>query len=205
MSHLPRSIGYDPGNLLTYVPLYAKETSTKDLITEHRVYESFFYETTHRSFRCRSYTVALAQRNCLNDLCVYVVNRKSLMVNKTQMNYSDDSSNVLCAPLSINMLKWTESFMGDAIMYDWRCKYEEPLRRIVLDFDYPKVSHFRVASNDYSFSPPSNTHIRGRRIECRDYDAMSILMYQSIPSLTIRPPPPQVTPGNSHILVAPGV
>ena len=30
-------------------------------------------------------------------------------------------------------------------------------------------------------------------------------MYQSIPSLTIPPPPPQATPKDSHILVAPGV
>ena len=151
--------------------------STKDLITERQVYESFFYETAHRSFRCRSDSVALAQRDCLNNPSVYVVNRKSLMGNKTQMNYNDDSSNVLCALLSVNTLKWSESFMGDAMMYDLQCKYEEPLRRIAFDFDCPKVSLFRVASNDYSFSPPSNTNsIRGRRIEFRDYDAMSILM-----------------------------
>ena len=107
---------------------------------------------------------------------MYVVNRKSLMVNKTQVNYNDDSSNVLCAPLLVNMLKWSESFMGDAMMYDLQCKYEEPLRRIAFDFNCPKVSLFRVASNDYSFSPPSNTNrIQGRRIEFRDYDAMSIL------------------------------
>ena len=43
------------------------------------------------------------------------------------------------------------------MMYDLRCKYEEPLSRIVFDFDCPKVSLFRVASNDYSFSPPINT------------------------------------------------
>ena len=107
---------------------------------------------------------------------MYVVNRKSLMVNKTQVNYNDDSSNVLCAPLSVNMLKWSESFMGNAMMYDLQCKYEEPLRRIAFDFDCPKVLLFRVASNDYSFSPPSNTNrIQGRRIEFRDYDAMTIL------------------------------
>ena len=57
------------------------------------------------------------------------------------MNYKDDSSNVLYAPLSVNTLKWSESFMGDAMMYDLWCKYEEPLRRIAFDFDYPK-SHY---------------------------------------------------------------
>ena len=107
---------------------------------------------------------------------MYVVNRKSLMVNKTQVNYNDDSSSVLCAPLSVNTLKWSESFMGDAMMYDLWCKYEEPLRRIAFDFNCPKISLFSVASNDYSFSLPSNTnHIQGRRIEFRDYDAVSIL------------------------------
>ena len=159
------------------MPLYANKTSTKDLITESRVYKSFFYETAHRSFRCRSDSVALAQRDCINNPSVYIVNRKSLMVNKTQVNYNDDGSNVLCAPLSVNTLKWSEPFMGDAMMYDLWCKYEEPLRRIASDFDCPKVSLFRVASNDYSFSPPSNTdHICGHRIEFRDYDATSILM-----------------------------
>ena len=93
------------------------------------------------------------------------------------MNYNDDSSNVLCPPLSVNTLKWSESFMGISMMYDLHCKYEEPLRRIAFDFDCPKVSLFRVASNDYSFSPPSNTNrIRGHRIEFRDYNATSILM-----------------------------
>ena len=93
------------------------------------------------------------------------------------MNYNDDSSNVLCTLLSVNTLKWSESFMGDAMMYDLWCKYVEPLRRIAFDFNCPKISLFRVASNDYSFSPPSNIHhICGRRIEFRDYDATSILM-----------------------------
>ena len=111
----------------------------------------------------------MAQRDCLNDPSVYVVNRKSLMVNKTQVNYNDDSSYMLCTLLSVNTLKWSESFMGDAMMYDLRCKYEEPLRRTEFDFDCPNVSLFRVASNDYSFSPPSNTnHIRRPRIEFRD-------------------------------------
>ena len=102
--------------------------------------------------------VALAQRECLNDPSVYVVNRKNLMVDKTQVNYNDDSSNVLCTLLSVNTLKWNESLMGNAMMYDLWCKYEEPLRRIAFDFNCPKVSLFKIASNDYSFSLPSNTN-----------------------------------------------
>ena len=79
--------------------------------------------------------MALAQRDCLNDPSLYVINRKSLMVNKPPVFYNDDSSNLLCAPLYINSLKWSEDFLGDAMMYDSHCKYEEPLRSITLDFD----------------------------------------------------------------------
>ena len=55
--------------------------------------------------------MALAQRDCLNDPSVYVINRKSLMVNKPQVFYNDDSSNLLCAPLCTNSLKWSEAFL----------------------------------------------------------------------------------------------
>ena len=41
------------------------------------------------------------------------------------------------------------------MMYDSRCKYEEPLRSITLDFDWPKMSIFDVGNGDYSFSPPT--------------------------------------------------
>ena len=64
-------------------------------------------------------------------------------------------------------------------MYDSCCKYEEPLRRIVLHFNYPKISIFKVGSNNYSFSPPTNNdRISGCGIEfSRDYygGVMSIL------------------------------
>ena len=84
---------------------------------------------------------------------------------------------MLCTLLSVNTLKWSESFMGNPMMYNLRCKYEEPLRRTEFDFDCPNVLLFRVASNDYSFSPTSNTnHIRRPRIEFRDYDMTSILI-----------------------------
>ena len=34
LSHLPTKMGYDPSNLLTYLPLYRSKTSMKDLITQ---------------------------------------------------------------------------------------------------------------------------------------------------------------------------
>ena len=34
LSHLPTKMGYDPGNLLTYLPLYGSKMNTKDLITQ---------------------------------------------------------------------------------------------------------------------------------------------------------------------------
>ena len=42
LSHLPRLNGYDPGNLLSYIPLYGNRMSTNDLITKRRLYEYFF-------------------------------------------------------------------------------------------------------------------------------------------------------------------
>ena len=97
--------------------------------------------------------MALAQRDCLNDPSIYVVNRKSLLGNKSQVFYNDDSLNLLCAPLCTNSLKWSESFLGDSMMYDFRCKYEEPQRSITIDFDWPKISIFDIGNGKYSFSP----------------------------------------------------
>ena len=119
LSHLPNRIGYDPSNLLSYIPLYENKTSTKAIITQCHVYESFFYQTAHKPFRERSDLVALAQRDCLNDPSIYVINRKSLLVTKSQVFYNDDSSNLLCVPLCTNSLKWSESFLGDSMMYDF--------------------------------------------------------------------------------------
>ena len=65
-------------------------TSTKDIITQRHVYESFFYQTAHNPFRERSDSVALAQRDCLNDPSIYAINRKCLLVNIFQVFYNDD-------------------------------------------------------------------------------------------------------------------
>ena len=43
LTHLPKLVGYDPRNLLSYIPLYDNDrVSTKKLINASRVYESFF-------------------------------------------------------------------------------------------------------------------------------------------------------------------
>ena len=84
--------------------------STKDLITERHLYESFFHQVNKLPFSARSDSVTLAQRDCLNDPSVYVINRKSLIANKSQVFYNDDASKLFCAPLMTNSLKWSESF-----------------------------------------------------------------------------------------------
>ena len=87
-----------------------------------------------------------------------MVNRKGLITDKAQVFYNDDTSKVFCAPFIANSLKWSESFLGDTMMLDSCCKYEEPLRQCMMDFDWPKISLFKVGGNDYSFSPPRNPH-----------------------------------------------
>ena len=50
LTHLPRLLGYDPCKLLSYIPLYGSKSLTKELITSHRIYKSFFHETQNRTF-----------------------------------------------------------------------------------------------------------------------------------------------------------
>ena len=69
-----------------------------------------FTKTKHKQFKERSNSVAVAQRDFLNDPSVYVVNRKSLCTNKPQIFYNDDSLNLMCAALMANSLKWSEGF-----------------------------------------------------------------------------------------------
>ena len=68
----------------------------------------------------------------------------SLLVNKSQVFYSDDSLNLMCASLSTNCLKWTGAFLGDTLMLDHRCKYDKPLRCVAMNFDWPKVLLFFI-------------------------------------------------------------
>ena len=150
---------YDRGNLLSYLPLYnvnGQEICLKSSITSRNMHEHFFYETKHKQFKDRSNSVAVAQRDFLNDPSIYVVNRKSLCMNKLQIFYNDDLLNLMCAALMEDSLKWSEGFLGDGMMYDFRCKYEEPLRSIAMDFDFPKIAIFDLDRGHYSYSPPSS-------------------------------------------------
>ena len=51
--------------------------------------------------------------------------------------------------------------LGNIMMFDHRCKYEEPLRYVAMDFDWPKVSLFSFDQDWYSFSPPSLSEGKG--------------------------------------------
>ena len=70
-----------------------------------------------------------------------------------QVNYNDDCLTLLSAPLATNSLKWSESFLSNTMLYNSRCKYEEPLRIISMAIDVPKVSLLKLSPGDYSFSP----------------------------------------------------
>ena len=61
---------------------------------------------------------------------------------KPHVYYNEDSSNVHCAPLSTNVLKWSEGLLGDCMTIKPVCRYEEPIRNVVLNADYPKISMF---------------------------------------------------------------
>ena len=91
-------------------------------------------------FNLCSDPVVVVQRDVLHDPSVYVINRKSVLVNKPCVYYNDDSCDIHCGPLSMNALKWSEGFLGDNVSIKGNCKYEEPIWSIVMDADYPKLS-----------------------------------------------------------------
>ena len=134
LSHLPQCIGYDCGNVLSYLPVYdiaisdaAHHVRKKHLLTSQSVHTQFFHETRTKFFADRSDSVAIIKRDCLNDPSMYVINRKLLVVNKPQVFYNDDSCYRHCLALTTNALKWSESFLGDCMNVDSSCKFEEPI------------------------------------------------------------------------------
>ena len=82
-----------------------------------------------------------------------MINRKSLVINKPQIFYNDDSLDYYCLSLATNSLKWSESFLGDCMNFDNKCKYEEPLWSVALDTDWPKVCLFERNGSFYSMPP----------------------------------------------------
>ena len=111
LSHLPKAMGYDPGNMLSHIPIPAYSTTSfiRNSITSRQIHSTFFKEVKEQQYVKRSQTVKVIQHDPLNDPSVYMVIRKSLLSNKMQVNYNDDQSPIMCAPLSVNCLKWSES------------------------------------------------------------------------------------------------
>ena len=83
--------------------------------------------------------MAIAQWDVLHDPSIYVINRKTLIVNKPLAFYNDDSSDISCTLLLRNSLKWSEGFIGDCMKIKHACKFEEPIQQIVLCMGHPKV------------------------------------------------------------------
>ena len=87
----------------------------REELTASKTLLDFLCQTHMLPFRLRSNAVAIAQRDVLHDPSIYVINRKTLIVNRPHVFYNDDSSDVSCTPLLRNSLKWSEGFMGDCM------------------------------------------------------------------------------------------
>ena len=137
LTHLPRMLGYDFGNSLSY-----DETDRLNNSTEATYLKSLFKEV-FIPFNQRSNAVALQQREILREDSMYVINRRSLIANKCQVFYNDDSSSIYSATLATNALKWSESVLGDCSQLFSTGQLSEPTRTIALKMDKPKLCIFR--------------------------------------------------------------
>ena len=138
LTHLPKLIGYDSGNMLTFV----EDCSEVHQLTDKNVTRTFLRDVKNHPFRLRTDTTAVIQREPLNDSSVYVVNRRSLLVNKNQVFYNDDLSSVLMPALATNALKWSESFLGNCSEVFSSGEAFEPIHTIALKFDKAKMVIF---------------------------------------------------------------
>ena len=114
---------------------------------------SFLEQSRALPFKYRTDEIVYAQCDMLHNPSMYVVNRKSLIVNKPHVFYNDDSQEVHCLPLARNALKWSEGFLGDCMMYALQCHYEEPMRKIALNMDSAKVGLFERDGSYYTTTP----------------------------------------------------
>ena len=121
LTHLPRLVAFDAGNMLTF-----GEDPTR--LSKEAVNRTFLKDL-NREFRHRTDTSAIVQREPLNEPSVYVVNRRSLLTNKPQVFYNDDSSFVYSAALATNALKWSESVLGDCSEVFPVVNYSNPYER----------------------------------------------------------------------------
>ena len=111
----------------------------REELTASKTLLDFLCQTRTLPFQLRLNAVAIAQQAVLHNPSIYVINRKTLIVNKPHVFYNDDSSDVSCTPLLRNSLKWSKGFMGDCMKIKHMCKFEEPIQQIVLRMDHPKV------------------------------------------------------------------
>ena len=119
LMHLPKCVGYDLGNVLSYLPIYDLQVSKESIhrrkhieLTPGSVTLNFLHQSRTLPFKFRTDQVAIAQRDSLYDPSVYIINRKSLLVNKPLVFYNDNSSDIHCLPLVRNTLKWSEGLWG---------------------------------------------------------------------------------------------
>ena len=90
---------------MSYLPVHDVSASTSSIHTHKKlnltlrsVHANFLRECRNYFFQDRSDAVAIAQRDCLHNPSIYVLNRKSIICNKSQVFYNDDSSYVHCLP-----------------------------------------------------------------------------------------------------------
>ena len=155
LTHLPRLVAFDAGNMLTF-----GEDPT--LLSEEAV-NHMFLKDLNRALRHRTDTSAIVQREPLNEPSVYVVNRRSLLTNKPQVFYNDDSSFVYSAALATNALKWSESMLGDCSEVYSSGELFEPIRTLGLDdVDNVKLCVFGKGGGKdvmFSYCPPVNDDV----------------------------------------------
>ena len=156
LTHLPRLMAFDAGNMLTF-----GEDHT--CLSEEAVNRTFLKDL-NREFRHRTDMSAIVQREPLNEPSVYVVNRRSLLTNKPQVFYNDDSSFVYSTALATNALKWSESVLGDCSEVFSSGELFKPIRTLALnDVDKVKLCVFgkgRGKDVMFSYCPPINDDAR---------------------------------------------
>ena len=155
LTHLPRLVAFDAGNMLTF-----GEDPTR--LSKEAVNHTFLKDL-NQEFRHRMDTSAIVQREPLNEPSVYVVNRRSLLTNKPQVFYNDDSSFVYSAVLATNALKWSESMLGDCSKVFSSGELFKPIRTLALDVDKVKLCVFgkgRGKDVMFSYCPPINDDAR---------------------------------------------
>ena len=145
LTHITQLIGCDYGNVLTYSEHIDNqpnnlEARIKTTLHGPNLIRALRKEVPVLPFNLCSDPVAVVQCDVLHDPSIYVINRKSVLVNKLCVDYNVDSCDTHCGPLSMNALKWSEGFLEDNLSIEGNCKYEEPIWSIVMDADYPKLS-----------------------------------------------------------------